>query len=68
MACIWWPQDALFRARGEEKCPGECNNMCRKAMLYTPLYDEIHGERVSFATFHPNKTLFKKSIFQKPKQ
>ena len=57
---IWWPQEAFFPARGEEKCPGECNNMCRKAMLYIPLYDEIHGERMSFATLHPNKTLFQK--------
>ena len=65
MACIWWPQDTLFPARGEEKCPRECNNMCQKSALGLTFYNKINGERVSFATFHPNKTLFKKSIFSK---
>ena len=68
MACIWWPQDTLFPARGEEKCPRECNNMCQKSALRLTFYNKVNGERVSFATFHSNKTLFKKLFFQKPKR
>ena len=36
MAWIWWPQDALFHARGGEKCPGGVEQHVQKGhVVYT---------------------------------
>ena len=67
MACIWWPQDTLFPARGEEKCPRECNNMCQKSALRLTFYNKINGERVSFCNFSSQQNALQIFGFSKTK-
>ena len=64
MECMWWPQDTLVHARGEEKCPRECNNMCQKSALrfiHPPSHLPIH--KFTHPTTHPPTPSFTPSPY-----